>query len=154
MVSKTITNREDYGHAECSFTVLCYPISTDNKILWQVYSALDSNGLKSERSGNCFANAKDRNDILRVQVLSFQIHYICYPEVDFLRIIGVEFWNFARNIFMDINWKNWVDRNLQTILGKSKKKICGVCFLQGILFHLMSTFKICFIAYLVHLPES
>ena len=68
--------------------LLYYMLSADNEVLWQVYSTLDANGLKSREVGNCFANAEDKNDILNVQVLIFWVDYICCPEVDFFKNYG------------------------------------------------------------------
>lgn len=63
-------------------------LSADNEVLWQVYSTLDTYGLKSREAGNCFANADNKNDILNVQVLIFWVDYICCPEVDFFKNYG------------------------------------------------------------------
>lgn len=53
--------------------------------------------------GDCFADIKDRNAIFKIQVLFFLfVCYVFFPEVCFLRIMGIVFYNFSRNIFVNV----------------------------------------------------
>lgn len=69
-----------------------------------VYSILDLNDLKPEEVGDCFADIKDRNAIFKIRIYFFLfVCYVFFPEVCFLRIMGIVFYNFSqRNIFVNV----------------------------------------------------
>lgn len=80
-----------------------YFLYADSKILrlFVQYSTLMVLNLREV--GNCFANIRDRNGILKIDFLFLLVSYVFCPEVDFLRIMGVVFCNFARNVLMNMN---------------------------------------------------
>lgn len=47
--------------------------------------------------------SKTEMAFFKVWVVFFLVCYVFFPKVDFLRIIGVVFCNFARNVFVNIN---------------------------------------------------